>query len=66
MIRREFIALAVGAAVGWSLAARAQQKAMPVIGYLSAGTAPSSPKTPFLDAFRQELGESGYVEGKTW
>jgi putative ABC transport system substrate-binding protein len=43
---------------------RAQQKAMPVIGYLFAGSAPSSPNEPFLAAFRQGLNETGYVEGQ--
>src|ERR1700674_2616982 len=62
MRRREVIALLGGGVVGWSLAAHAQQKAMPVIGLLST----SSPAmfAPYSPAFRQGLGESGYVEGK--
>ena len=61
MRRRNFISL-VGSAVTWPLAARAQQPAMPVVGYLSAG----SPEAfaPRLRALRQGLTELGYVEGR--
>jgi putative ABC transport system substrate-binding protein len=64
MIRREFIALA-GAAVAWPLVARAQQKVMPVIGFLNDGSLPSGPG-PFRnrDAFSEGLGETGYVVGQ--
>jgi ABC-type uncharacterized transport system substrate-binding protein len=61
MQRREFITLIGGAATTWPLAGIAQQ-AMPVVGYLSAG-APEA-EANLVGAFRQGLGESGFVEGR--
>jgi putative ABC transport system substrate-binding protein len=59
--RREFLLLAGGAMTAPRVL-RAQQKAMPVIGFLG-GTAPG-PMAPFVAAFRQGLSEAGYVEGQ--
>ena len=55
MKRREFITLLGGAAVASPLAARAQQPAMPVVGYLSVGAPPAH----LLAVFKQSLAEAG-------
>jgi len=59
--RREFIAGLGGAAVAWPVAGRAQQKTLPVIGYLGLATPGGSAASP---AFMQGLAETGYVVGQ--
>ena len=62
MQRRNFIRLLGGAAVAWPLAARAQQQAIPVVGFLSGRSLASD--SDLVAVFRQALTEAGYVDGQ--
>jgi putative tryptophan/tyrosine transport system substrate-binding protein len=60
--RRDFIRLVGGAAVGWPLSARAQQPALPVIGYFSGASFETM--HDWITAFKQSLAETGFTEGR--
>src|SRR6266513_484744 len=63
MRRREFITLLGGAAAAWPRAARAQQQAMPVVGYLALNSARAEGSSR-VPGFKQGLSQSGFVEGQ--
>jgi putative ABC transport system substrate-binding protein len=63
MRRRDFIKVVAGSAITWPIAGRAQQPAMPTIGFLHIGTADAFTNSA-LTAFRRGLRETGYVEGQ--
>src|SRR4029077_17176300 len=62
MRRRDFIIRIAGSAAAWPLGARAQQAAMPVIGFLDIRSAPENTRT--IAEFRQGLAEAGYIGGR--
>ena len=63
MRRRDFITLTGGAAMAWPFAAHGQQPTLPVVGYFSTSSADTVPW--FVDAFREGLAVSDFIEGKT-
>jgi putative tryptophan/tyrosine transport system substrate-binding protein len=62
MISRRTVVVGLGAATAWPLATRAQQKLMPVIGWLDSTSA--AVRAPHMAAYREGLGETGYIEGR--
>src|SRR5262249_2898139 len=62
MWRRDFMTLLGGTAVAWPLAARAQHRAIPVVGFL--GSPSAAEWAPFVTAFQRGLKETGFVEGE--
>src|SRR4051812_44572067 len=62
MRRRKFLGLIGGATVAWPLAARGQQSAMPVVGFLNGASLPAYAR--MLSAFVKGLGEAGYLENQ--
>jgi putative ABC transport system substrate-binding protein len=63
MRRRDFITLVAGGTIAWPLIARAQQAAMPVIGFLHSGS--PEPNARRLAGFRKGLSDAGLVEGNS-
>jgi len=64
MRRRDFITLLGGATAAWPLSARAQQPAVPVVGYLSSGSSASDANKIGAAAFREALRHAGFVDGR--
>ena len=62
MRRREFITLLGGAVAAWPVAARAQQPAMPVVGFLNPGSEPAF--RPYVKSFLHGLADTGHVKGQ--